>query len=45
MLNFEDGTEKTPAQQAWDMFEKTGDISYYLAYKRMTVEKKNGRKT
>ena len=45
MLNYEDGTEKILAQKAWDMFEKTGDISYYLVYKRMTVEKKNGRKT
>ena len=25
-----------PADSAWEMFEQTGDISYYLLYKRLT---------
>lgn len=25
-----------PAKTAWDMFEKTGNISYYLLYKNLT---------
>ena len=36
MIEFEDAAEKTTAQQAWDRFEKTGDISYYLVYKRLS---------
>ncbi|MBE5756577.1 MAG: YqzL family protein [Clostridiales bacterium] len=26
------------ADYAWKMFSKTGDISYYLLYKRLTEE-------
>ena len=26
---------KRPCDSAWEMFEKTGDISYYLLYKRL----------
>lgn len=29
-LNF-----KSPEDSAWEMFEKTGKISYYLLYKRL----------
>ena len=25
-----------PAESAWAMFEKTGNVSYYLLYKRLT---------
>ena len=25
-----------PADSAWKMFERTGDVSYYLLYKRLT---------
>lgn len=27
-----------PAQTVWEMFEKTGNISYYLLYKNITGE-------
>ena len=27
-----------PAEKAWAMFEKTGNVSYYLLYKRLTEE-------
>jgi hypothetical protein len=26
---------RTPADSAWDMFEKTGNVSYYLLYKKL----------
>lgn len=26
---------KNPADSAWNMFEKTGNISYYLLYKNL----------
>ncbi len=27
--------EKTPADRAWAMFEKTGEINYYMLYKKL----------
>ena len=30
-----DGLIRTPADSAWDMFEKTGNVSYYLLYKQL----------
>ena len=29
---------KKPIDSAWEMFEKTGDVSYYLLYKRINGE-------
>lgn len=26
---------KNPADSAWEMFEKTGNVSYYLLYKNL----------
>ena len=26
---------KSPADSAWEMFEKTGNVSYYLLYKKL----------
>lgn len=26
---------KNPIDSAWEMFEKTGNVSYYLLYKRL----------
>ncbi len=34
---------KNPADSAWKLFEKTGDVNYYLLYKN--IVKDNGRKT
>ena len=31
-------SDKTPVDTAWDMFEKTGNLSYYLLYKRLTED-------
>ena len=33
-----DKKSKSPAVSAWELFEKTGDISYYLLYKRINGE-------
>ncbi len=30
--------DSNPADTAWNMFEKTGNLSYYLLYKRLTEE-------
>ncbi|MBO7345007.1 MAG: YqzL family protein [Clostridia bacterium] len=38
-MSKEDKKAKSPAVSAWEMFEKTGDISYYLLYKRINGEK------
>ncbi len=27
---------KNPADSAWELFEKTGNVSYYLLYKNLT---------
>ena len=27
--------EVNPAETAWEMFEKTGNLSYYLLYKKL----------
>ena len=27
---------ENPADSAWELFEKTGNISYYLLYKKLT---------
>ena len=27
---------ETPADSAWALFEKTGNISYYMLYKKLT---------
>ncbi|MBE7083432.1 MAG: YqzL family protein [Clostridiales bacterium] len=29
---------KNTADSAWEMFEKTGNVSYYLLYKRLNGE-------
>ena len=26
---------KNPAESAWEMFEKTGKVSYYMLYKKL----------
>ena len=31
-------TNSNPEELAWDMFEKTGNISYYLLSKKLSVE-------
>ena len=30
--------DNNPADTAWNMFEKTGNLSYYVLYKRLTEE-------
>ncbi len=35
----EDFNFKSPADSAWDAFEKTGEISYYLLYKNLIKNK------
>jgi len=29
-------TKKTPRDAAWELFEKTGNVSHYLLYKELT---------
>ena len=31
---------KKPKDRAWDMFEKTGKIGYYLLYSKLNDDKK-----
>jgi len=37
--NNEDFDFKSPADSAWENFEKTGKISYYLLYKNLIKNK------
>ncbi len=30
--------DKKPQDVAWDMFEKTGNVNYYLLYKKLTKD-------
>lgn len=30
-----EGSQIDPAEAAWQMFEKTGNLSYYLLYKKL----------
>ncbi|MDE6442108.1 MAG: YqzL family protein [Clostridia bacterium] len=30
-----EGRDKDAAELAWKMFEKTGNVSYYMLYKRL----------
>lgn len=39
MIDVRDGSETNAAKDAWEMFEKTGDVFYYLAYKRLLGKK------
>ena len=35
------GNKKSPEQIAWELFEQSGNPSYYMLYKKLTKKDKN----
>jgi hypothetical protein len=40
MIDDREATEVTSVDKAWDLFEQTGNVEYYLMYKRLSREKR-----